>query len=118
MDDLDRTEVSFGWLLLRLGLRADGRSSTGMSFEGPGYYVFFEAGPDRRVGHDRMRSGLNHIAFAAGSPTDVDAIVAEAPVYGWTLMFPDRHPFAGGTGHYAAYLENDDGFEVELVAAR
>lgn len=117
VDDLDRAERSFGWLLRRLGLNADGRSATSMSFAGPGYYVFFEAGPDRRLGHDRMRSGLNHIAFVAGSRDDVDAIVAEAPARGWTLMFADRHPLAGGDDHYAAYLENDDGFEVELVAA-
>lgn len=31
-------------------------------------------------------------------------------------MFADNHPHAGGPGHYAAYLENADGFEVELVA--
>jgi hypothetical protein len=31
-------------------------------------------------------------------------------------MFPDRHPHAGGERHYAAYLEDMDGFEVELVA--
>jgi len=31
-------------------------------------------------------------------------------------MFPDRHPHAGGEQHYAAYLENEDGFEIELVA--
>ena len=31
-------------------------------------------------------------------------------------MFPERHPYAGGAQHYAAYLENADGFEVELVA--
>ncbi|CAM5298952.1 VOC family protein [Streptomyces tanashiensis] len=31
-------------------------------------------------------------------------------------MFADRHP-SGGAGVYAAYLENEDGFEVELVAA-
>jgi hypothetical protein len=31
-------------------------------------------------------------------------------------MFADRHPHAGGEGHYAAYLENADGFEAELVA--
>jgi hypothetical protein len=36
--------------------------------------------------------------------------------HGWTLLFPDRHPHAGGPDHYAAYLENTDGFEVELVA--
>jgi len=31
-------------------------------------------------------------------------------------MFSDLHPHAGGPQHYAAYLENYDGFEVELVA--
>jgi hypothetical protein len=31
-------------------------------------------------------------------------------------MFADRHPYAGGNQHYAAYLENDEGFEVEVVA--
>ncbi|MEV4066827.1 hypothetical protein [Nonomuraea dietziae] len=31
------------------------------------------------------------------------------------LMFADRHPHAGGPAHYAAYLENEQGFEVELV---
>jgi hypothetical protein len=31
-------------------------------------------------------------------------------------MFPDRHPHAGGPEHYAAYLENADGYEVELVS--
>ncbi|MFD2027688.1 hypothetical protein [Promicromonospora aerolata] len=32
------------------------------------------------------------------------------------LLFPDRHPHAGGPDHYAAYLENEDGYEVEVVA--
>jgi hypothetical protein len=31
-------------------------------------------------------------------------------------MFQDRHPFAGGADTYAAYLEDGDGYEVELVA--
>lgn len=117
VDDLDRAEWSFGWLLTRLGFSAEGRSGTGMSFARSGFYVFFEAGPDRRAGHDQMRSGLNHVALVAGSRADVDAIVDDAPQHGWTVMFPDRHPFAGGEDHYAAYLENDEGFEVELVAA-
>lgn len=32
-------------------------------------------------------------------------------------MFPEKHPHAGGAEHYAAYLQNDDGFEVELVSS-
>jgi hypothetical protein len=35
---------------------------------------------------------------------------------GRTLMFTDKHPHAGGRNHYAAYLVNSDGYEVELVA--
>jgi len=46
----------------------------------------------------------------------VDAIVAEAANHGWILMFADRHPYAGGPQHYAAFLHDEDGYELELVA--
>ncbi|WP_285707364.1 hypothetical protein [Microtetraspora sp. NBRC 16547] len=32
------------------------------------------------------------------------------------MLFPNRHPYAGGDQHYATYLEDGYGFEVELVA--
>jgi catechol 2,3-dioxygenase-like lactoylglutathione lyase family enzyme len=66
--------------------------------------------------HDRLRPGLNHLAFHAGNRVSVDALTTEAPAHGWTLLFPQAHPYAGGPDHYAAYLTNTDGFEVELVA--
>ena len=43
-------------------------------------------------------------------------LTLHAPDHGWRLLYPDRHPFAGGDDHYAAYLENREGYEVELVA--
>lgn len=49
-------------------------------------------------------------------PARLDELTSQAQSCGWRLMFPDRHPHAGGDQHYAAYLENDDGFEVEFVA--
>ena len=64
----------------------------------------------------RHRPGLNHLAFHAGGRDRVDAVAATGPQKGWTLLFGDRHPYAGGPEHYAAYLANSDGFEVELVA--
>ncbi|UZN03655.1 VOC family protein [Cellulomonas sp. S1-8] len=67
--------------------------------------------------HERRRPGLNHVAFHAGASQDVDALTVTAQEHGWTLLFPDRHPHAGGPDHYAAYLEGPDGFEVELVAS-
>ena len=55
-------------------------------------------------------------ALHAPSRAAVDEIAAAGPEHGWALLFPDRHPYAGGPGHYAAYLEDPDGFEVEVVA--
>jgi hypothetical protein len=43
-------------------------------------------------------------------------MVANAPGHGWRLMFADSHPYAGGDQYFAAYLEDQDGYEVELVA--
>ncbi len=47
---------------------------------------------------------------------ELDALVTDAGAHGWRLLFADRHPYAGGPEHYAAYLEDAAGFEVELVA--
>jgi catechol 2,3-dioxygenase-like lactoylglutathione lyase family enzyme len=122
--DLPRAAAAWGWLLEQLGYTEyqnwqHGRSwrlSPGCTGAGSGGYVVVEQSPALTDGHVRTRAGLNHVAFRAGSAAEVDALVAAAPAYGWTLLFADRHPYAGGPDHYAAYLENADGFEVELVA--
>ena len=59
--------------------------------------------------------GLNHLAFHVATTATLDELTAGAQRHGWQLMFTDRHPHAGGDQHYAAYLEDRDGFEVELV---
>jgi catechol 2,3-dioxygenase-like lactoylglutathione lyase family enzyme len=114
--DLARAEHSWGWLLTFLGAEPFRSWEYGRSWRRGAVYVVLEQSPaltgDR---HDRRSPGLNHLAFRAGSAADLDALVAEAPRHGWSLLFPDRHPFAGGPEHRAAYLEDEDGFEVELV---
>ncbi|KID29330.1 Glyoxalase/Bleomycin resistance protein/Dioxygenase superfamily [Prauserella sp. Am3] len=118
VDDLDVAEREWGWLLGELGYECADRWRAGQSWRHPeAGYVVLEAGPDRRAGgHDRMRAGLNHVALWAGTRADVDRLAAEAPGHGWRLLFADRHPYAGGPHHYAAFVENSEGFEVELVA--
>ncbi|MBN1093550.1 VOC family protein [Blastococcus sp. TML/M2B] len=117
--DLARAEASWGWLLPRLGAQPyrsweDGRS---WRWGADGVYVVVEQSP-ALVGaaHERRAPGVNHLAFRAGSAAELDALVAEAPAHGWRLLFADRHPFAGGPDHRAAFLEDADGYEVELVA--
>ncbi|MEV4116385.1 VOC family protein [Nonomuraea sp. NPDC049695] len=116
--DLPRAVASWQWLLESLGYSLFQDWSDGRSWRLGATYLVLEQSPaltaDR---HDRCRPGLNHLAFHVESRAMVDALVAQAPAKGWTLMFPDRHPYAGGDRHYAAYLEDKDGFEVELVAA-
>jgi catechol 2,3-dioxygenase-like lactoylglutathione lyase family enzyme len=114
---LDRAVVSFGWLLDALGYTPSQSWDNGRSWQLGDTYLVFEQSPalttDR---HDRCRPGLNHLAFHVADRDTVESLAAQASEHGWRLMFPDRHPHAGGEHHYAAYLENIDGFEVELVA--
>ena len=58
-----------------------------------------------------------HLAFNAGTREQSDTLAGDAPHHGWTELFPETYPHAGGPGHFAAYLVNSDGYEVELIAA-
>ncbi len=116
--DLDRAVATFGWLLTSMGYRLFQDWPGGRSWLAGSCYVVVEQSPARTASrHDRCRPGLNHLAFHVATRQRVDELAAEARLHGWKLMFPDLHPFAGGAEHYAAYLENADGFEVELVAS-
>ena len=114
--DLGRAERAWGWLLTTLGAQLYQSWEHGRSWRRDGVYVVLEQSPallgDR---HQRRSPGLNPLTFRAGSPVELDALVTEAPAHGWQPMFADRHPFAGGPQHRAAYLEDADGYEVELV---
>lgn len=115
--DLTAARNSMGWLFERLGFVLKDTWDNGVSWEGNGTYLVLESGPDVLPGpHERRRQGINHLAFNAGTRAEVDLLARRAASHGWTLLFGDRHPFAGGQDHYAAYLENAEGFEVELVA--
>ncbi|GAA4469178.1 VOC family protein [Phytohabitans houttuyneae] len=115
--DLGRAVLSWGWLLQRLGYTEFQSWPAGRSWQLGPTYIVVEQSPDlTAVDHDRRRPGLNHLAFHVEGRRLVDTLAEQAADHGWSLMFRDRHPHAGGPDHYAAYLENTDGFEVELVA--
>ncbi|HEX3811513.1 MAG TPA: VOC family protein [Mycobacteriales bacterium] len=115
--DLDRAVAGWGWLLGELGYAEFQNWPLGRSWRlGATYVVVEQSSAMSADGHERLRPGLNHLAFHAGSRSALDTLTAAAPEHGWSLLFADRHPFAGGEEHYATYLENSDGFEVELVA--
>lgn len=116
VEDIAAAGREWGWLLGRLGYRLGDDWGHGQAWELGSLYVVIESGPDVAGPHERTLAGINHLAFQGGSRVEVDAIVAESAAGGWSLLFAERHPHAGGPDHYAAYLESGEGFEVELVA--
>jgi catechol 2,3-dioxygenase-like lactoylglutathione lyase family enzyme len=115
--DLSRAEHTWGWLLTALGYELYQQWAEGTSWRSGHMYIVLEQSPARSAfRHDRYRPGLNHVAFHVTDRATVDRMVGEALLHGWRLLFADRHPYAGGAHHYAAYLEDRDGYEVELVA--
>ncbi|MFD6262614.1 VOC family protein [Micromonospora chalcea] len=115
--DLAAASRSWGWLLGELGWTLYQDWPAGRSWRLGATYIVLEESPalTGRT-HDRRAPGLNHLAFHAGPPAAVERLVTAAGEYGWTLLFPDRHPYAGGPDSYAAYLSDGQGYEVELVA--
>lgn len=43
-------------------------------------------------------------------------MMSVAAAHGWQPLYGDRYPHAGGPDHYAGWLENAEGFKVEIVA--
>jgi catechol 2,3-dioxygenase-like lactoylglutathione lyase family enzyme len=103
--DLGRAVQEWGWLLGRLGYESFQDWPDGRSWRLGGTYLVVEQSPALTAAeHERLRPGLNHLAFHAGPRDIVDELAADGPAHGWTLLFPDRHPYAGGPDHYAPTL--------------
>jgi catechol 2,3-dioxygenase-like lactoylglutathione lyase family enzyme len=115
--DLSRAIAEWGWLLGELGYAIFQDWPLGRSWRLGGTYIVIEQSPDlTAASHDRCRPGLNHLAFHAGTQDQVDALAGRAAEHGWGPMFETEYPHAGGPDHYAAYLANSHGYEVELIA--
>jgi catechol 2,3-dioxygenase-like lactoylglutathione lyase family enzyme len=115
--DLRRAQESWSWLLGELGFVLDRSLDRFLLFRhGSGFALVLEQSPDMVPGmlYSRMRPGINHIAFTVESVSALTEMVKRAADHGWSALPSDRHPIAGGAE--VAYLEDGEGFEVELVA--
>lgn len=115
--DLERAAPSWAWLLGELDYALDDRSFANVLLfrDDSGFALVLEQSSDMVPGmlHSRFRPGLNHVAFALSSSSALAHILDGAAEHGWSALPGDHHPIAGGAD--VAYLEDLDGFEVELV---
>ncbi|QMU97677.1 DUF2785 domain-containing protein [Microbacterium esteraromaticum] len=113
----DAAAGGWPWLLERLGFVRVQSWADGESWSAGGAYLTLTRSPTLSADrHDRRRPGVNHLAFHGGSRGEVDALMEVAPQHGWSPLYADRYPHAGGEAHYAGWLENSAGFKVEVVA--
>jgi len=115
--DLGRAEESWSWLLGCLGYERAVAVDGVLLFRHPaGFSLAMEQSSDMVPGmlYSRFRPGLNHLAFRVEGERSLAELLAEAGDHGWAAMSTDgAHRIAGGAD--VVYLEDRDGFEVELV---
>lgn len=118
--DLERSSEFWGWLLTTLGYEPLQEWDEGISWTlrgaGRAAYVALVQAPEGAADLDRRSVGLNHLAFGVDAPAQVDEITDELHARGARVLYEDRHPYAGGEGHYAVFFEDPDGLKVEVVA--
>lgn len=115
VSNLESSVGPWAWMFDVLGYTPYQEWSGGRSWRHGSTYIVVASAP-RDGAHDRRDAGLNHLAFHAGTTQDVDRLWKAAPQHGWNQLYVDRHPWAGGDEHYAAFLDNAERFKVELVA--
>jgi catechol 2,3-dioxygenase-like lactoylglutathione lyase family enzyme len=116
VSDLAAAVDFWGWLLSDLGWECYQEWDEGCSYRHGDTALVLVQAPEGADALDRRSSGLNHLAFRAESEAEVDRITEEFRSRHVRILYPDRHPFAGGTDHYAVFCEDPDGLKVEIVA--
>lgn len=118
VSDLTQSKAFWGWFLNELGYHIYQSWEKGQSWKlGSSYLVFVQA--EERfldIPYHRCRVGLNHLAFYAKSRGHVDEMTSKLKERGVTILYEDKHPYAGGNQHYAVFFEDPDRIKVELVA--
>lgn len=114
--DLEVSVPFWGWLLTELGWSPYQEWDEGCSYHHGDMYIALVEAPAWGAELDRRSVGLNHVAFHADSPAEVDGLTERLRANGVRILYTDRHPYAGGTDHYAVFFEDPDGLKVEVVA--
>lgn len=118
VSDLKKSLTAWDWLLNELGYTLYQQWDKGKSYKfEKTYLVFVQTEPEHlEPPYHRKKTGLNHLAFHADSLEQLERLRSELPHRGFTELYADRFPHAGGPNYIALYFEDPDRMKVELVA--
>lgn len=116
--DLAKSKRFYGTLLPELGYVQYQNWPEGFSYKGTASYIVFVQTEKSFLDwpYHRKASGLNHLAFHAASRGEVDRLADKMRSLGVPMLYEDRYPFAGGSGHYAVFMEDPDRLKIEIAA--
>ncbi len=119
VSDLAKSRAFWEWLLCEeLGYKVYQEWPKGVDFILGETYIVFVQTEEKHLdaGYNRCHTGLNHLAFHGRSKAHVDDLTAKLRSRGITILYPDKHPYAGGPDYYAVFFEDPDRIKVEVVA--
>ena len=120
VSDLKKSRVFWDWLLgEELNYSKYQEWDLGVRWKQNETYIVFVQAEDKflDVPYHRRRVGLNHLAFHA-TKQKVDELTAILEKRGYTVLYKDKHPYAGGEEYYAVFFEDPDRIKVEIVATQ
>ena len=117
VSDLQRSLDFWGWLLTYLGYELYQQWDQGSSWIKDDTYIVLVQTAEKYLEYPyhRCHTGLNHLAFYADSKEEIDDLTKELQRRGITLLYPERHPRAGGDDSYAVFFEDPDRIKLEFV---
>ena len=120
VSNLERSLEFWSWLLGKFGYVESARWDAGASLKLGATYLVFVQTEERFLepAYHRCRTGLNHLAFHASDEAEVLALSEELRARGTTILYEDKHPYAGGAGYCAVFFEDPDRMKVEVVAPK
>ncbi|TNE32199.1 MAG: hypothetical protein EP349_02305 [Alphaproteobacteria bacterium] len=123
VSDFEKTAAFWGWLLEEeLGYVPhqswnNGAFDCGKSWRNGAHYLVFVQTREKYLedGYNRVRTGLNHLAFYGRDKAHIDGLTEKLRKRGVALLYQEKYPHAGGGDTYAVYFEDPDRIKVEIV---
>ena len=118
VSNLKKSRDFYDFLLPELGYSLYQEWEKGFSYKVDATYLVFVQTEEKHgeTVYHRGRTGLNHLAFHGDSRKQVDNLTRKLINRGVTILYKDRHPYAGGNQYYAVFFEDPDRFKLEIVA--
>lgn len=118
VSDLKKSTAFWEWFLTKkFAYTVYQKWDHGISFKLNDTYIVFVQTEKKYLKnpYHRKNTGLNHLAFHCNSKDFIDNLTKELKEKNISILYTDKHPYAGGKDYYAVFFEDPDRVKVEVV---